>query len=185
MFRGLRIGSWPRTFPRPTGRMVVAVACALTLLLLLGAGLRFSRRLSALRALQATGPNWSFPSRVYSGDVPLVVGREISDEYLRSELAARAYTEVRGRAETPGTYAHSRHGWSIVLRGSPDAADPQGHGGPERIHLQVDRGAISAVDRLGVVPGAPAPDLANPPRLEPMLISTLFDDGRVWRVHVP
>ena len=182
---GPRIGSWPRAFRRHPRRTVVLAVGAALLLFLAVAGARFSHELSALRSQQATGPNWSFPSRVYSDDVPLVVGRDLSNDYLVDELRARGYVETRKPTGAPGTYARSGRGYSIVLRGSPDEADPRGRGGPECVAVRIRGGIVTGVDRLGGVAGARPPDLANPPRLEPVLVSTLFDEARTWRTYVP
>src|SRR5437870_2556430 len=60
--------------PRPGARQLAWAVIGL-LVLLIGLGLwRFGARLEALRELRATGPSWSFPSRVYSGDLALVPG---------------------------------------------------------------------------------------------------------------
>src|SRR5205085_2553215 len=53
-----------------------------------------------------------------------------------------------------------------------------------RVRAQVADGRIAAVERLGGVPGARAPDVAHPPRIEPAIVSLLFDDERTWRTYV-
>lgn len=140
--------------------------------------------MAALRAQRATGPNWSFPSRVFSDGVSLTAGRTASDEYLLSQLLARAYVEVPGVPEAPGTYARVTGGYSIVLRGFLDEVDPEGGGGPERVIVRVQDGRITGVDRRGGLDGASPPDLRHAPRLEPMLVSMLFDEERMWRTYV-
>ncbi len=175
--------SLPRSLRRPT-RPTILLILAVAVVALAASGIQFSRTVAALRAQRATGPNWSFPSRVFSDGVPLTVGRTASDEYLRAELAARAYVEVRGSAAVPGTYARGTGGYAIVLRGFPDEVDPAGGGGPERVIVRVQDGRITSVDRLGGIPESTPPDLAHPPRLEPVLVSMLFDEERMWRTYV-
>jgi penicillin-binding protein 1B len=165
-------------------RFPPALALGLATAILAGGVAQFVWRVSALRALRATGPNWSFPSRVFSNGVPLVPGRAASEAYLGAELAARDYREVTAPAVTPGTYARGAGVLEIVLRGFPDEPDPEGSGGPERVSVRIAEGRIVAVRREGAVPGSMPPDLAHPPRLEPVLVSMIFDDERMWRSWV-
>lgn len=175
-----RFDALPRALRHPNLGLVLGVLA----LILVALGILFARHVSELRAQRATGPNWSFPSRVFSDAVPLTVGRTAPDEYLRAELKARGYVEVRGSPEAPGTYARGTGGYSIVLRGFQDEVDPEGGGGPERVVVRIEDGHIIGVDRLGGIDGALPPDLAHPPRLEPMLVSMLFDEERMWRTYV-
>lgn len=179
-----RIEKWREAIRRRDRRTITTLVLAALAVILLGSGIQFSRTVAALRAHRATGPNWSFPSRVFSDGVSLEAGRTAPDEYLRAQLRARRYLEVRGTPEAPGTYARVRGGWAIVLRGFPDEMDPQGSGGPEKVIVRTEGGRIVAVERGGVVAGAQPPDLAHPPRLEPTLVSLLFDEERMWRTFV-
>ena len=144
----------------------------------------FAGRVFALRDQRATGPNWSFPSRVYSSDVPLVQGMTAPDAYLRSQLAARGYVEERVVSMTPGRYTYSDHRFEIVLRGFLDQPDPEGSGGPEHVVVSISEGSIVGVERRGGLASSPRPDLSHPPRLEPVLVSMLFDDELMWRTRV-
>ncbi|MEO5616844.1 MAG: transglycosylase domain-containing protein [Candidatus Eisenbacteria bacterium] len=157
---------------------------AIAALVLIGSGIQFARKVFALRDQRAAGPNWSFPSRVYSNGVPLVINAVASVAYLKSELAARQYVEEPSLSMTPGRYTRAPDGFDIVLRGFLDEPDPEGGAGPERVIVRTFGGHIVGVERLGGLPGAPAPDLEHPPRLEPMLVSMLFDDERMWRTRV-
>ncbi len=145
----------------------------------------FAGRVFALRDQRAAGPNWSFPSRMYSSGVPLVEGTTVPDIYLRSQLAARGYLEERSLSLTPGRYTYSGHRFEIVLRGFSDPPDPEGSGGPEHVVVTTDGGSIVQVERIGGIGHSPRPDLAHPPRLEPVLVSMLFDDDLMWRMRVP
>ena len=146
---------------------------------------RLATALGALRARETVGPAWSFPSRVYSDGVPLTPGRAMPASYLVAELEARGYREVAATPRVPGTWAQQGDRFDIALRGFTDAPDPDGHGGPERVRLVIEDGHVGALERLGGWRGAPPPDLAHTPRLEPVRIATLLDAGHVRRTWVP
>jgi penicillin-binding protein 1B len=181
----------PSIRPAHRRRLLLLAAVALGLLVVF---VLFGRRVAALRSAHATGPGWSFPSRVYSDDVPLFPGRVLPAEYLVAQLAARDYREVSGEVTFAGTFA--RHGeiFEIALRGFTEASDPRGRSAPERVRLVVRQGWLETVERLGGVRGARSPareherDVAPrepaPPRLEPVLMALLFDPGRTWRAWV-
>ena len=141
-------------------------------------------RVRALEARRATGPSWSFASRVYSADLPLVAGMALPEGYLRAELDARGYHEA-WPPSAAGEWAAFGAGVEVVLRGFTEAPDPAGHGGPERVRLRLAGGRLAAVERLGGLPGATAPDALHPPRLEPVLLAVLPDSNRVYREYVP
>jgi len=165
-------------------RTAIILAVTGVIVLVAAAGIGFAARLAALRAQRATGPNWSFPSRVFSDGVPLVAGRIAPAAYLDAELSARGYAAVRGQPIQPGTFARIADGYDIVLRGFPDEVDPDGSGGPERVRVHLAGGRIAAVERLGGIAGALPPDAEHAPRLEPALVSMLFDEERMWRTYV-
>jgi penicillin-binding protein 1B len=146
--------------------------------------IRMAFMVSAMRSLQATGPNWSFPSRVFSDGVSLEAGRPLPEAYLMSEMQARGYRSAGSTNVVPGTWARTSDGFVIGLRGFPDEPDPAGSGGPERVRIGLQNGRLVRVERLGAFEGAPAPDLDHPPRLEPVLVSLLFDEQRIWRTWV-
>lgn len=192
-------GAPPRRRRMPPLARIAAVAALALLLLVALAYARFTSALEALRAGRVASPGWSFPSRVYSDGVPFVPGAPLPPTYLEAELAARGYRRIEGRPVVPGTWTS---GWAaarefgrtppgggtayeIVLRGFHAAADPAGFGGPERVRVALAGGQVAAVQRLGGIAGTPAPDLAHPPRLEPVAIATLLDPQRVRRTWVP
>src|SRR5215468_1304550 len=82
--------------------------------------IRMAFVVSAMRRLQATGPNWSFPSRVFSDGVSLEAGRPLPEPYLMSELQARGYRPAGSPNVVPGTWARTTDGFVIGLRGFPD-----------------------------------------------------------------
>ena len=141
-------------------------------------------RLHYLRVQRATGPGWSFPSRVYSDGVPLLVGRTLPEPYLLAELAAREYRPATS-AVLPGTYARVADGYEIGLRGVPDEPAPLGGSGPERVRVHLAGGHLVGLDRLGGFAGAAIPvDTTRTPTIEPELIYLLLDRDRVWRTWV-
>jgi penicillin-binding protein 1B len=143
----------------------------------------FATRVHELRELRASGPAWSFPSRVFSDGVLLEPGRGLPAVHLIAHLSERGY-RLLPAADRPGSYALRADGIEIFLRGSPDTGDPQGSGGPERVRLRLGNGYLLAVTRLGGHPDALPPDTGHAPRLEPVLVSTLFDQDRVLRSRV-
>jgi penicillin-binding protein 1B len=157
---------------------------AVLFVLAIAAAVRFAFLVRAFRAHRAVGSSWSFPSRVYSDGVTLTFGQLVPREYLLAELAARGYRRVAAAPEAPGTYTTRGDVFDLVLRGNQDVPDPAGSGGPEHIRLAIENGRIVRVERLGGVPGAMSPDVKHEPRLEPTLISIVFDEQRIWRTWV-
>ena len=147
----------------------------------------FSMRVTALREGRATGPSWTFPGRVYSDAVPLIVGRMLPVEYLEAELDARGYRQVPA-ARRPGSFEHEGDRFDIVLRGFTDVPDPDGRESPERVRLRIQEGRLVSVERApfpgGDEPAAPAGRGDPPARLEPMRIALLYDEQPTWRTWV-
>ena len=110
----------------------------------------FAGRVAALRSGHATGPNWKFPSLVYSDDVVLVPGRILPAEYLLAQLEARDYHEVPGHPLGPGTFARLGETFEIALRGFSEAPDPLRNCDPEtvRLRIQPDVRALHALGAL-------------------------------------
>jgi penicillin-binding protein 1B len=185
---GARRTSWLaalRSGARARPRRSAALAGLVVLALAALAGfIRLAIDVRALRARHATGPSWSFPSRVYSDGVALRPGRACPGAYVRAQLAARGYREVAS-AGWPGEYATVPGGFEILLRGFAATRDPEGSGGPERVRLRIEGGRLVTVQRLGGLTGAAPPDTSRPPRLEPVAIALLTDDHRVLRTWVP
>ncbi len=174
---------WARARARPRRSAALAGLAVLGLAALAGF-IRLSIEVRALRSRHATGPSWSFPSRVYSDGVTLAPGRACPESYLRAQLEARGYREVTV-VSLPGEYRAVPGGLEILLRGFAAAPDPEGAGGPERVRLRLAAGRLAAVERLGGLAGAPPPDLPRPPRLEPVAIALVADDHLVLRSWVP
>ena len=168
---------------RPWRSAMLAGLVALALAALAGF-VRLAIELRSLRARHATGPSWSFPSRVYSDGVALVPGRACPASYLRAQLAARGYREV-ATATGPGEYHAVPDGFEILLRGFATAYDPDGAGEPERVRLRLAGGRLVEVRRLGGLTPAAPPDTSRPARLEPVAVALLADEHRVLRTWVP
>jgi len=146
--------------------------------------MRLTIEVRVLRERHATGPSWSFPSRVYSDGVSLAPGRVCPGIYLRAQLEARGYREV-ATAALPGEYHAVPDGFEIILRGFAATRDPEGSGGPERVRLRIAGGRLVEVKRLGSLAAATPPDTSRPARLEPVAIALLTDEHRVLRTWVP
>src|SRR5258706_3232854 len=175
-----------RFVPRSARSRRSLFVAGVTLLSLATLGLiAFSVRVRDLRAHRATGPGWKFPSRVFSDDVVLTPGRVLPRSYLLAELAARGYQPAGSTGDRPGSFIELPDGARIVLRGFQNAPDPRSRGGPEIVRVHLNDSLVTAVERLGGLPGAPKPDLTHPPRLEPVEIAILFDEERMRRTEVP
>ena len=158
---------------------------AVLVLVLVGAWLSFVVRLDALRELRTTGPGWSFPSHLYTADLPLKAGTPLAADPVLRQLAARGYQRVERTAPRPGEFVALPNTLEIGLRGYDAATDPAGQGGPERVRVRFARGAIAAVERLGGYRDFAAPDLAHTPRLEPIAFAVVLDSLRVRRTWTP
>ena len=173
--------SGARSPRRPRRRVLFALALLLTVCFVLFA--RFAVDVRAMQSRRATGPAWSYPARIYSAPLPLVVGRALPLGYLREHLAARGYRQA-GQARLPGEWTATGSGADLVLRGF-EGPDPEGCGGPERVRLRFAGGRLFAVTRMGGIAGHAPPDTAHAPRLEPRLLAVLPDSNRVFREWVP
>jgi penicillin-binding protein 1B len=157
---------------------------AVAVLILVGALVRFAAQVHAFETLHAEGPAWGFPSRIYSADLPLEPGRLLPWPYLHAELQVRDYARVSGAPRRPGTWSLAPGGVEIFLRGFLDSPDPRGQGGPERVRVWLDDSVVVAVRRFGGLAGAPPPDTAHAPRLEPLLVSMMLGDRNTRRSWV-
>jgi penicillin-binding protein 1B len=164
---------------------VLAIALLPILAIAVALFVRFGAQVHALRERRASTPGWSFPSRLYSGGVPLTIGRPLPSGYLLEHLELRGYQRAASPVSRPGTYAPVPGGFEIVLRGFLGTGDPAGSGGPERVRVALRNGRLANVQRFRGPEGATPPDLAHPPRLEPVLIGRLTDEKRTRREWVP
>lgn len=158
-------------------RLVLLAALGVVLAVAAVSGLRFAIAVRALAARRATGPSWSFPSRVYSAGLTLVAGEPMPAAYLQAELAARGYREVIGELDEPGQWRQRAGGLELLLRGFG--------GGPERVRVRLTGARVGATERLGGLRGFAPPDTSRPPELEPVLLAVATDSARVWREWVP
>lgn len=160
------------------GAVVLAVAVVLSCV-------QFALSVRALRNHFSSGPQWAFPSRVYSDALSFTVGRPMPSDYLKRHLDLRAYRRVSPPITKPDTYALLPTGLDVFTRGIRDADDPLGVRGPEHFKVAIAHDRIVAVQRLGGFGGFPLADTSTAPRLEPVPVATFADDGDVRRNWVP
>ena len=190
--KGRVLGVDPTTLPPPPSHRRRTILIVLALLAV-GLGVLFIRFVLATHRLRdrlATGPSWSFPSRIYSDALVLEPGRSLPPDYLRAELEIRGYRETREPRE-PGEWASRGNDVEIFLRGlaaappAPGAhgkrSAPGAHAEPAgRVRLRLAGGRLIQVRRLSGRAGA-----GGLARLEPMRIATLADSEGVIREWVP
>src|SRR5206468_4635132 len=169
----------PPSPPRSRWIWVLAALGAIVVVLVL----RFAVQVHEFQTLHAEGPEWGFPSRIYSAGLALIPGRMLPPAYLRAELAARGYAQVSGPPPRAGTWSLAPGGAEIFLRGFLDSRDPLGHGGPERVRVWLNDSELVAVRRLGGVAGAPPPPTASEPRLEPGPVTMMLGGRNVRRTR--
>ena len=147
---------------------------------------QFVASVHALRDHRFAGPQWSFPSRVYSDALTLTPGRPLPMDYLLAHLKLRGYRAAEPPIRRPGTYAILPTGFEVFTRGIRDAQDPLGVRGPEHVRVTVAKNRIVKIERLGGLAGIPLTDSSGQaPRLEPVQIAMFSDDHDVRRAWVP
>lgn len=170
--------------PPPPSRRARWVLLALALLAVFAMA-RFVWQVRELQQRRATGPSWSFPSRVWSDGLLLAEGVPLPASRLREHLVMRGYRGVAGRAPRPGEYVERGDRFELGLRGSLEARDPAGGGGPEHVRIELANGRVARVERRGGYRGQSAPDTAHAPRLEPLLLASIADSNGVTRTWTP
>ncbi len=170
--------------PPPPPRRVRAVLAVAALLVLVGMA-RFVWQVHEFRDRRATGPAWSFPSRVWSDGLLLAEGAPLPVRRLREHLEMRGYRNVASRAPRPGEWVERGGRFELGLRGSLEARDPDGGGGPEHVRVELSGGRIARVERRGGYRGQPPPDTAHAPRLEPLLLASIADSNGITRTWTP
>ncbi len=178
--RGFRA---PKSLPSPA--KIIKLTAVIVAILLVSSIVQFVVSVHALREHLSAGPQWAFPSRVYSDALTFTVGKPLPDGYLKSHLALRNYRSASRPITKPGTYALDREGFEVFTRGIRDAADPLGVRGPEHLRLALAGGRIVRVERLGGLEGIPIADTSQAPRLEPVQVALFSDDKDVRRQWVP
>lgn len=138
---------------------------------------RFAFKLDALRDLRATGPAWSFPSRIYSDGVPFVAGAVMPPAWLEAELRERDYVAAPAPLRRPGSYVLDGPRAEVFTRGFSDGG---AHLAAERVRLTLAGGRLVLVERL-TPPGRGSP----PPGLEPVRIARIYGPDHVRRTWVP
>lgn len=170
--------------PPPRARRRRWVLAALGVLAVLGAA-RFTWQVREFQHRRATGPSWSFPSRVWSDGLTLSEGAILPAGQLREHLSIRGYRNISGRSPGPGEWVERGGRFELGLRGFLEAKDPAGGAGPERVRLELASGRIARIERRGGYRGRTPPDTAHAPRLEPVLLSSIADSNGVTRTWTP
>ena len=156
-----------------------ALIVLLVLVAIIGlAFVRFAIRLDALRDMRATGPAWSFPSRIYSDGVSFVPGAVMPPAWLEAELQERDYQPASPPLRRPGTYALAGPRVEVFTRGFSDGG---AHLAAERVRLTLGGGRLVRVER----PGKESIGSAAPAGLEPVRIARVYGPDHVRRSWVP
>ena len=171
--------------PAAKSRLVLKIAAIATAVLVVLSFIQFWVSVRALRDHFSSGPQWAFPSRVYSDALTFTPGRAMPLEYLKSHLALRSYRAAPLPITKPGTYALTPAGLEVFTRGIRDADDPLGIRGPEHFYVAIADSHVVRVARLGGLAGIPIADTLKPARLEPVQVAQFSDDHDVRRNWVP
>ena len=165
-------------------RVFRIAAIVATLLIVLGC-IQFVVSVRALRDHFSSGPQWAFPSRVYSDVLAFTPGLPMPIEYLQAHLALRGYRPAAGPISKPGSYSLTPAALELFTRGIRDADDPLGIRGPEHFRATFAGNRIATVARLGGLAGIAIADTSKPARLEPIQVAQFSDDHDVRRNWVP
>jgi len=164
--------------PRPRrARGLIRILLRWTLLLGLAAalvGVLYGIHLDRVVKGKFEGKRWALPARVYARPLELYVGRALTPEQLRDELARLSYREASGEDDA-GTYAMDGDRFLVHTRGFRfwDGEEPE-----RLLDVQFADGRVEALDDVG---GGPEPDLA---RLDPVLIASIYPTHHEDRVLV-
>lgn len=119
---------------------------------------------------------WDLPSRVYSDATPLVEGQTYPRELLEPKLNYLGYYEAEGEVDRAGEYRYLDGALEIYLQ-EFSYPDVDFHGMPVRLVMSGDR--IRRIRRLDQETSLKAV------RLEPELITSIFDDVMEDRIPIP
>lgn len=119
---------------------------------------------------------WDLPSRIYSGPTPIVTGQTYPREMLEPKLNYLGYFEVERKPERPGEYRFSGGDLQIYLQ-EFRYADLDFAGMPVEIRMNGD--SVRSIRRLEDGTTLKAV------RLEPELITSVFDDEMEDRIPIP
>lgn len=120
------------------------------------------------------GKRWALPARVYARPLELYVGRPLTAEQLRDELARLGYHKSARQAD-PGTFAEQGGRFVVHTRSFRfwDGEEPE-----RALDIQIADDQVSALTNAA---GGPAPVLA---RLDPVLIASIYPTHNEDRVLV-
>ncbi|MDX1582406.1 MAG: PBP1A family penicillin-binding protein [Thermoanaerobaculia bacterium] len=119
---------------------------------------------------------WDLPSRIYSDATPIATGQSYPREMLEPKLNYLGYFEVGHEPEKPGEYRFAGGDLEIYLHEFryPDLDFP---GMPVEIRMSGD--SVTAIHRLD------DESTLKAVRLEPELITSIFDDEMEDRIPIP
>ncbi len=123
---------------------------------------------------QFEGRRWELPARVYARPQDLYVGKQVSLEQFKDELALLGYREQK-EVTQPGEYRIAKDSVEVYLRAFPFPDEAQ-----ESTHLTVSFNQ-KAVSRLQHIRKSKALDLI---RMEPALIANIYPKNNEDRVLV-
>jgi len=119
---------------------------------------------------------WDLPSRIYSDATPLIPGLEFPRTLLEAKLNHVGYHETKAAVANPGEYRFIDTGLEIYLQ-SFVYPDMEFHATPVRVEMQ--GAAVRKIVRLSDGISLRAV------RIEPELITSIYDDVMEDRVPVP
>lgn len=119
---------------------------------------------------------WDLPSRIYSDGTPILPGLTYSKRLLEPKLNHVGYHEVKNQPSNPGEYRFIGDSLEIYLQNF-DYPDMEFRGFPVRVEME--KGTVRRVIRMadGIV--------LRGVRIEPELITSVYDDVMEDRVPVP
>lgn len=119
---------------------------------------------------------WDLPSRIYSDGTPILPGLTYPKRLLEPKLNHVGYHEVKTEPSNPGEYRFVGDSLEIYLQNF-DYPDMEFRGFPVRVEME--KGTVRRVIRMadGIV--------LRGVRLEPELITSVYDDVMEDRVPVP
>ena len=118
---------------------------------------------------------WDLPSRIYSDATPIVPGVSLPRALLEPKLNHVGYHEVAARVTNPGEYRYTSGTLEIYLQNF-EYPDIEFRALP--VAIEMDGGTVRAIKRLddGIA--------LRGIRIEPELITSIYNNEKIGRAHV-